>query len=256
MLITDQRNGVTTIRIDRPDVRNALNVELILALTHAVQAASTDTSCRVIVLAANGKAFCAGADLNWMRDGASYGEEENRADSMQLASLLRAIAESPKPTIARIHGAAYAGGLGLVCACDIAIASSDARFCVSEVRIGLIPAMISPYLLRAIGPRAAGRYFLSAEVFDAAEAMRIGMVQQVTAPDALDGAIDAMAQALSLGGPLALAATKALIRDFDSVRVDESVMAETAARIATARATDEGREGIASFLGKRKPGWR
>lgn len=256
MLVIDRREGVTTLTIDRPEVRNALNAELLLALIDATRAAIADPVCRVIVLAGNGKAFCAGADLNWMKDGAKYTKDENRADAMKLATLLRALSDSPKPTIARVHGAAYAGGLGLVCACDIAIASNDARFCISEVRIGLIPAMISPYLLRAIGHRAASRYFLTAEVFEAAEAFRIGLVQQAVEPTALDAAITQLSDAIRLGGPQALAASKALVRDFSGRPIDETLIADSAARIADIRAADEGREGIAAFLGKRKPGWQ
>ncbi|MGE0314595.1 MAG: enoyl-CoA hydratase/isomerase family protein [Lautropia sp.] len=256
MLAIERHDGVTTLRIDRPAVRNALNAELLQAMIDAARSAIADPGCRVIVLAGNGKAFCAGADLNWMKAGASFGDDENRADSMRLATLLRTLAESPKPTIARVHGAAYAGGLGLVCACDIAVASSDARFCVSEVRIGLIPSMISPYLLRAIGPRAASRYFLSAEVFDAREAHRIGLVQQAVAADALDDAITALAAAIRLGGPQALAASKALVRDFHARPIDDTLIADTAARIAATRASAEGREGVAAFLEKRSPRWQ
>lgn len=256
MLVIDHQNGVTTLTIDRPDVRNALNAELLRALTDATRAAIADPACRVIVLAGNGKAFCAGADLNWMKQGANYTRDENRTDAMSLATLLRTLSDSPKPTLARVHGAAYAGGLGLVCACDIAIAGADARFCVSEVRIGLIPAMISPYLLRAIGHRAASRYFLSAEVFDAAEAGRLGLVQQVVEPAALDATIAQLASAIRLGGPQALAASKALVRDFGARPIDEALMADSAARIADVRASDEGREGIAAFLEKRKPAWQ
>ncbi len=256
MLAIERQDGITTLTIDRPAVRNALNAELVRAMIDAARAAIADPACRVIVLAGAGKAFCAGADLNWMKAGATFSSDENRADSMQLATLLRTLDESPKPTIARVHGAAYAGGLGLICACDVAIAGTDARFSVSEVRIGLIPAMISPYLLRAIGPRAASRYFLSAEVFDALEAHRIGLVQQTVAPEALDATVASLAAAIRLGGPNALAASKALVRDFGARPIDEATIADTAARIADTRASDEGREGISAFLDKRKPRWQ
>lgn len=254
-LETTLQQGVAVIWLNRPDVRNAMSAELIAELTDAVGAASEDDAVRAIVLAGRGKAFCAGADLNWMKAAANYTPTENEADAGRLAALLRAIAEAPKPTVARVHGPAFAGGLGLVTACDIAVASHEATFCLTEVRIGLIPAMISPYVLRAMGPRAASRWFLSGEVFDAAEAYRIGLVQEIAAAEELDGAVNALLGRLLLGGPGALAATKRLIRDVAGRPVDDALMRDTASRIAAARAGDEGREGIASFLEKRPPRW-
>ncbi|MCX7227640.1 MAG: enoyl-CoA hydratase/isomerase family protein [Burkholderiales bacterium] len=255
-LETTLQQGVAVIWLNRPDVRNAMSAQLIAELTDAVGAAAEDDDVRAIVLAGRGKAFCAGADLNWMKEASAYGPAENRADAGKLAALLRTIAEAPKPTVARVHGPAFAGGLGLVAACDIAIASYDAKFCLTEVRIGLIPAMISPYVIRAMGPRAASRWFLSAEVFDGAEAYRMGLVQEIAPPEELDAAVNTMLGHLLLGGPAALAATKRLIREVTGRPVDDALMADTAGRIATARAGDEGREGIASFLEKRKPGWQ
>ena len=254
-LETTLQQGVAVIWLNRPDMRNAMSAELIAELTDAVGAASEDDAVRAIVLAGRGKAFCAGADLNWMKRAAGYGPAENEADAARLATLLRTIAESPKPTVARVHGPAFAGGLGLVTACDIAVASHDATFCLTEVRIGLIPAMISPYVIRAMGPRAASRWFLTAEVFDGAEAYRNGLVQEIAAPEELDGAVNAILGQLLLAGPAALAATKALIRDVAHRPVDDALARETARRIAAARASDEGREGIASFLEKRRPRW-
>lgn len=254
-LETTLQQGVAVIWLNRPDVRNAMSAELIAELTDAVGAASEDDAVRAIVIAGRGKAFCAGADLNWMKAAANYSPAENEADAGRLAALLRAIAEAPKPTVARVHGPAFAGGLGLVAACDIAVASHEATFCLTEVRIGLIPAMISPYVLRAMGPRAASRWFLSGEVFDAAEAYRIGLAQEIAAPEELDGAVNALLGRLLLGGPEAIAATKRLIRDVDGRPVDDALMRDTAARIAAARAGAEGREGIASFLEKRPPRW-
>ena len=254
-LETTLQQGVAVIWLNRPDLRNALNAELIAELTDAVSTASLDDDVRAIVIAGRGKAFCAGADLNWMKAAANYGPAENEADAAKLAAMLRAIAESPKPTVARIHGPAYAGGLGLVAACDIAVASFDARFCLTEVRIGLIPGMISPYVIRAMGPRAASRWFLTGEVFDGAEAYRNGLVQEIAAPEELDGAVNALLGHLLQGGPTALAATKQLIRDVAFRPVDDALVRDTAARIARIRASDEGREGIASYLEKRKPGW-
>jgi methylglutaconyl-CoA hydratase len=255
-LETTLQQGVAVIWLNRPDVRNAMSAQLIAELTDAVGAAAEDDDVRAIVLAGRGKAFCAGADLNWMKEAAQYGAAENQADAARLAALLRTIAEAPKPTVARVHGPAFAGGLGLVAACDIAIASYDAKFCLTEVRIGLIPAMISPYVIRAIGPRAASRWFLSAEVFDGAEAYRMGLVQEIAPPEELDAAVNTMLGNLLLGGPAALAATKRLIRDVTGRPVDDALAADTAGRIAAARASDEGREGIASFLEKRRPVWQ
>jgi methylglutaconyl-CoA hydratase len=254
-LETTLQQGVAVIWLNRPDVRNAFSAELIAELADAVAAASADDAVRAIVLAGRGRAFCAGADLNWMKRASTYGPAENEADAVKLAALLRAIAEAPKPTVARVHGPAFAGGLGLVTACDVAVASFEARFCLTEVRIGLIPATISPYVIRAMGPRAAGRWFLTAEVFDAAEAYRMGLVQQIAPPEELDGAVNALLGHLLAGGPDALAQTKRLIRDVAGRPVDDALALETARRIAQARASDEGREGIASFLEKRRPRW-
>lgn len=255
-LETTLQQGVAVIWLNRPDVRNAMSAQLIAELTDAVGAAAEDNDVRAIVLAGRGKAFCAGADLNGMKAASQCGPAENRADAGKLATLLRTIAEAPKPTVARVHGPAFAGGLGLVTACDIAIASYDAKFCLTEVRIGLVPAMISPYVIRAMGPRAASRWFLSAEVFDGAEAYRMGLVQEIAPPEELDAAVNTMLGQLLLGGPAALAATKQLIREVTGRPVDDALVADTAGRIATARASNEGREGIASFLEKRRPGWQ
>jgi len=254
-LETTLQQGVAVIWLNRPELRNAMNATLIAELTDAVSAAADDDAVRAIVLAGRGKAFCAGADLNWMREAAQYDAQRNEEDAARLAALLRTIAQAPKPTIARVHGPAYAGGLGLVCACDVAVASVDASFCLSEVRIGLIPSMISPYVLRAMGPRAASRWFLTAEVFDAAEAYRMGLVQLIAPAEELDGEVNALLGALVQGGPRALAAAKALIRDVAHRPIDDALTRETAARIARIRASDEGREGIASFLEKRRPRW-
>jgi methylglutaconyl-CoA hydratase len=255
--------GVLHLRLNRPALRNALEPELIAQLTEAFLHAATEAAVRVVVLGGQGSAFCAGADLNWMKAAAAYVPQQNQADAATLAALLRAIAECPKPTIARVQGPAFAGGLGLVAACDMAVATAAARFCLSETRLGLIPAMISPYVIRAIGERAAQRWFLTAEVFDAAEALRLGLVHQV-APAmggptddeaALDAAVNALATHLLAAGPQALAETKRLIRDVANRPIDDALVAQTSSRIAAVRASDEGCEGIASFLEKRKPRW-
>lgn len=252
---TQLTQGIAVIWMNRPEQRNALNDVLINEITDAVSLAIEDDDARAIVLAGRGKAFCAGADLNWMKTASAMSADEARKDSGSLANLLRLLYESPKPTVARVHGAAFAGGMGLVAACDIAIASHDARFCLSEVKLGLIPAMISPYVLKAMGERHARRLFLSAEVFDAAEAYRIGFVNDLASPEELDGTINTMLGHLLLGSPNALAQTKLLIRDMVGRPINEELTADTAARIAAARASVDGQEGIAAFFEKRTPSW-
>jgi methylglutaconyl-CoA hydratase len=210
---------------------------------------------RAIVLAARGPAFCAGADLDWMRRMSSYSAEENRRDARQLADMLRAVHECPKPTIARVHGDAYAGGMGLVAACDVAFAATNASFCLSETKLGLIPATISPYVIGAIGRNAARRYMLTAEKFDAAEALRIGLVQGTAAADALDAKLNETLSALMLTSAEAVREAKRLVREVAGRPIDEALAADTAERIAAIRASDDGREGVRAFLEKRKPRW-
>jgi methylglutaconyl-CoA hydratase len=251
----EARGAARLIRLQRPDVRHALDDTLIAELTAAVHAAGADDGVRVVVLAANGPAFCAGADLNWMRRMAGASEAENVADATALARLLDTIASCPKPTLAWVQGDCYGGGLGLVAACDIALASSAARFCLSEVRLGLTPATISPHVLRAIGARMASRYMLSAERFDAAEALRIGLVHAVHAPTELERAIDAMLDALQRGGPEALRETKRLIADFGGAALTADWLEDTAGRIAGRRTSAEGREGLQAFFDKRPARW-
>ena len=254
-LETQLSHGIAVIWLNRPDIRNAMSDTLIAELTDAFTAAAEDEDVRAVVLAGNGKAFCAGADLNWMQRAAGYTHEQNLADAQRLAALLETIATCPKPTVARVHGPAYAGGMGLVAACDVAIASIEATFCLSEVKLGLIPATISPYVIRAMGPRAARRWFLSGEVFDAAEAYRIGFVHDLCPPEELDGAVNALLGQFMLASPQALAACKRLIDDVAGRPVDAALIDDTARRIADARTSDDGREGLASFLEKRKPRW-
>jgi len=253
MLTIDQKDGVARITLDRPEVRNAFDDALIDRLHESFLSLGEDDSVRAVVLAGNGPAFCAGADLNWMKRMAAYSYEENLADARSLAEMLSALDRMGKPTIARVHGPAFAGGTGLVAACDIAVGAPEARFCFSEAKLGLSPATISPYVLRAIGERAARRYFLTAEVFDAQEALRIGMLTIVT--DKLDETIDALLRHLLAGGAQALARIKDLIRAVTSAPLDEAMISDTARRIAEIRVSTEGREGIASFLEKRKPSW-
>jgi len=255
MLLVDKKDGVARITLNRPEVRNAFDDVLISHLTKTFLEIEKDNSIRVLVLAGAGTAFCAGADLNWMRRMAGYGYDENLADARALADMLAALDRMPKPTIARVHGPAFAGGTGLVAACDIAVGTPEAKFCFSEAKLGLSPATISPHVLRAIGERAARRYFLTAEVFDAAEAERIGLLSAVVSTQDLDSEIEKMLQHLLAGGPEAMKQIKALIRAVVGRPLDDALVAETAKRIAEIRASPEGKEGIASFLEKRKAAW-
>jgi methylglutaconyl-CoA hydratase len=247
--------GVETVTLNRPEVRNAFNDEVIAELTAVFLELGKRDEVRCIVLGGNGPAFCAGADLNWMQRMAGYTREENVEDASRLARLLEVIYRCPQPTIARVHGDTYAGGLGLVAACDMAVAAEGAQFCLSEVRLGLIPATISPYVIRAIGPRAAHRWFLTAERFDAAEALRMGLVHESVAADALDGRVAAIAQSLVNAGPEAVKACKKLLHDVAGHEISAGLVRRTVEGIADIRASEEGREGIQSFLGKRKPDW-
>jgi methylglutaconyl-CoA hydratase len=255
MLQTDVKDGVATVRMNRPDVHNAFDDALIAALTVELRRLDASSEARVIVLAANGKSFSAGADLGWMQRMATYSREDNLRDAMALAALMHTLDGMRKPTIARVQGAAFGGGVGLVACCDIAIAGTEATFSLSEVRLGLIPSVISPYVIAAIGERAARRYFLTAERFDAAEARRIGLVHEVVDGAALDEAVAGMAAQLLKGGPQALAAAKKLIADVSRRPMGDELSAETARRIAAIRVEREGKEGLAAFLEKRKPDW-
>jgi methylglutaconyl-CoA hydratase len=246
---------VATVTLDRPDVRNAFNEATIAELALAFDELGRDEDVRAIVLAANGPAFCAGGDLNWMKQMAAYSDAENLADATKLADMLRTIYLCPKPVIAKIQGDCYAGGMGLVAACDIAIAVEAANFCLSEVKLGLIPATISPYVIKAMGENAARRYFLTAERFSAAEAHRIGFVHELVTAEALDAAVAAIVKALVNNSPNAVQQAKVLVRDIAGRPVDNALLADSAERIAQIRASAEGREGVASFLEKRKPSW-
>jgi methylglutaconyl-CoA hydratase len=247
--------GIATVTLNRPEVRNAFNDEVIAELTATIVEYGARPEVRCIVLAGNGPSFCAGADLNWMKRMASYTYDENLSDARALAQMLRVLYRCEKPTIARVQGDAYAGGMGLVAACDVAIAVDTANFCLSEVKLGLIPATISPYVIRAMGPRAAHRYFLTAERFGAAEAHRIGFVHDVVKADELDVKVRDVAQAFVAAGPAALKACKALVQDVAGEEIDHALIERTVKGIADIRVSDEGREGIQSFLGKRKPNW-
>ena len=247
--------GVSTVTLNRPDVRNAFNDEVIAEVTAVFLELGHRPEVRCVVLAASGTAFCAGADLNWMKRMASYSRDENLDDATALARMLEVIYQCPKPTIAKVQGDVYAGGLGLVTACDIAIASDTAHYCVSEVRIGLIPATISPYLIRAIGARAAHRWFLTAERFGAAQATACGLVHEAVPAGDLDARVAALAHTLVQAGPEAIKACKTLLHDIAGQEMSDSLLQDTAERIADIRVTPEGREGIGAFLDKRKPNW-
>ncbi|CAB3714292.1 enoyl-CoA hydratase/isomerase family protein [Achromobacter sp. ACM04] len=247
---------IARLTLNRPDMRNAFDDTLIAALTGAVQAAVNDPAVRVLLLTGAGKAFCAGGDLNWMRKMATLTDAENRADAAKLARMLHAIWSCPKPVVACVNGDAYAGGMGLVSACDIAIAADSAHFCLSETRLGLLPATISPYVLRAMGERAANRYFLTAERFDAATAFRLGLVHDVAPLADLAQRAEALCLALCDNGPGAVQASKRLVRDFAGREIDAALIADTVERIAAVRSTDEAREGVGAFLEKREPSWR
>jgi len=247
--------GIAAVRMNRPDVHNAFDDMLIAALTAELRRVDQLPEVRVVVLAASGKSFSAGADLGWMKRMASYSQKENLRDGMALAGLMRTLDGMKKPTIARVQGAAFGGGVGLVACCDIAIASTEAIFSLSEVRLGLIPSVISPYVIAAIGEREARRYFLTAERFDAMEARRIGLVHEVVESAALDAAVTNMTAHLLKGGPQALAAAKKLIVDVSRRPMDDALSAETARRIAAIRVEAEGQEGLAAFFEKRPPAW-
>ena len=250
-----QTGAVARITLTQPDIRNAFSDEVIAEITAAFIDVSARADVRAVVLAAEGPAFCAGANLHWMRRMAEYTHDENVADAGKLAEMLRVIYECPKPTVARVQGDVYAGGMGLVAACDMAVAVDTAGFCLSEVKLGLIPATISPYVIRAMGARAAHRYFLTAERFGAAEALRIGFVHEVVAADALDTKVDELLKALTSASPAAVVACKTLVADVVGRDIDEGLIAYTVEAIADIRASTEGREGVQAFLNKRKPAW-
>lgn len=247
--------GTIHIRLTRPDLHNAFNEVVIAEITAAFEEAAGRGDVRAVVLAGEGKSFCAGADIAWMRRMVDYSFDENVADAMQMARMLRTIRECPKPVIARVHGAAIGGGVGLIAACDMAVATSAAVFCLSEVKLGIIPAVISPFVTEKIGPGAMRRYAITAERFDADEAKRIGLINEVCdTPEVMDAWIARVVRSIESNGPLAVGACKRVLSDVYGVDWDR-VQQMTAERIATLRASDEGQEGLKSFLEKRKPRW-
>ena len=251
-----QRSGpVARVFLNRPEVRNAFNDGVIVELTQTFAALAADSTLRCIVLGGHGKAFCAGADLNWMRAMAGYSWEQNRADAQALAEMLWTLYSCPLPIVGRVHGDCYAGGLGLAAVCDVLLAAEGVSFCLSEAKLGLLPATIGPYVVKAMGEQAARRWFVTAERFSAAQAHAMGFVHECVAPDALDAKVDEIVAALVANGPMAVRACKKLVQDVAGRAIDADLRADTARRIADIRASDEGREGIASFLGKRAPNW-
>ncbi|MDT8442836.1 MAG: enoyl-CoA hydratase/isomerase family protein [Desulfuromonadales bacterium] len=248
-------HGRATITLNRPEMHNAFDDTLISALTDELKRLERERSVRVIMLGARGKSFSSGADLNWMRRMADYSFVENLTDATGLAELMKTLANLSKPTIALVQGAAIGGGVGLVACCDIALASEAAIFCLPEVKLGLIPAVISPYLAAAIGSRATRRYFLTAESFDAAEAYRLGLVHEVVKAEDLVDAADHLSRRLLNNGPQAMSSVKALVSEVALGYLDDDLVADTAERIAETRASAEGREGLSAYLEKRKPNW-
>lgn len=251
----DVRDGVALLALARPEVHNAFDEVMVAELTATLEALDRDRAVRAVVLMGQGRSFCAGADLAWMRKMAGYGHDENVADARGLAEMLRALAHLSKPTIARVHGAAFGGGVGLVACCDIAVATQQATFALSEAKLGLVPATISPYVIEAIGARHARRYFLTAERFTAAEAYRIGLVHDIVTDEELDARVNEILGHLLVAGPCAQAEAKSLIRGVAHRRIDDELVAGTAECIAVVRASAEAREGVAAFLSKREPKW-
>ena len=247
---------VATITMNRPELHNAFDEKVISDLTHAFIKAGEDKDVRVVILRGNGKSFCAGGDLNWMRRVADYTFEQNVMDAMLLGALLKTINFLPKPTMALVQGNAFGGGVGLASCCDIAIAEEGAQFCLSEVRIGIIPSIISPYVIAAIGERQARRYFLTAERINAQTAARIGLVHEVVSSGGLDQAAEKIIAALWDGAPGAQARGKKLILETSKKKIDDELIKFTSEKIAEARASDEGKEGLSAFLNKAEPSWR
>ncbi|KAF1717646.1 enoyl-CoA hydratase [Pseudoxanthomonas yeongjuensis] len=255
MLELLREGAVLRLRLNRPALHNAFDAGLIAELTAALAAAGADPAIRVVVLEGAGASFSAGADLNWMRGMAAASEAENREDSLALAHLMRALDELPKPTVARVHGAAFGGGVGLVACCDIAIGVPGARFGLTESKLGLLPAVISPYVIAAIGPRQARRWFATAEIFDAQTALQIGLLHQVVPEEQLDSAVQRQIDLLLKAGPIAAASAKTLVTRVAGESDRDILDSDNADLIARLRVSQEGQEGLSAFLDKRAPSW-
>ena len=251
----ERQGAVARVWLNRPEVRNAFDETLIAAMTSAFEEFSADDGLRAVVIGGRGKAFCAGADLSWMKRMAGYTWEQNRAVAEALAEMLWTVYRCPVPVVGRIHGDCYAGGVGVAAVCDVLVAADVATFCLSEARLGLLPGTISPYVIRALGEQASRRWFVTAERFGAAEAQRAGFVHEVCAAEALDARVEELVATLVANGPMATRACKRLVQDVAGQSISAELRAETARRIADIRASDEGREGVQSFLGKRRPAW-
>jgi methylglutaconyl-CoA hydratase len=251
----DER-GVAALILNRPDVHNAFDDDLIARLADALSRLADDDAVRVVKLMARGKSFSAGADLNWMRRVADYSFDQNLEDATRLAHMLQGLARLPKPTVGVVQGAAFGGGVGLVACCDIVVASTKARFSLSEVKLGLIPATISPFVMEAVGPRQARRLFVSAERFDAETALRFGLVHEMCEPEALEERAESFVSMLLENGPRSMAAAKELVAAIAGRPIDDTLLADVAERIARQRSSDEGREGVLAFLEKRSPRWK
>lgn len=248
-------NAIAKVTLNRPDVHNAFNEEVISDLISCFEKVENDDNIRVMILQAKGKSFSAGADLNWMKKMASYSEEENLADASNLALMLSKLYHLPKPTIARVQGAAFGGAVGLVACCDIAIASLMSKYCLSEVKLGLIPATISPYVIQSVGPRIAKRLFMTAEVISSRRARRIGLVSETVSEDDLDSHIDTIVQQILKNGPKAVSLAKQLVNDICYRPIDDDLLRKTSQHIAAVRVSGEGQEGLSAFLEKRPANW-
>ncbi len=248
--------AVAEVWLNRPDVRNAFNDGVIAELTAAFRALGADASLRAVVLGGHGKAFCAGADLTWMRAMADYTWAQNQADAAALAEMLWTIYRCPVPVVGRVHGDCYAGGVGLAAVCDVLVAAEGVQFCLSEARLGLLPATIGPYVVRALGEQASRRYFVTAERFSAERAHALGFVHELASADQLDAKVGEVVAALVANGPAAVKACKQLVQDVAGRPIDAALREDTARRIADIRVSPEGREGVQAFLGKREPTWR
>nr|WP_286267862.1 enoyl-CoA hydratase/isomerase family protein [Thalassotalea atypica] len=250
------RRGVATVTLNNPNKHNAFDDTIIAQLTESFEQIASNKLVKVMVLASNGKSFSAGADLGWMKRMAGYSYEENLRDANALAKMLHALNFMPQPTIARVQGAAFGGAVGLASCCDIVVASNKASFCLSEVKLGLIPATISPYVVNAIGLRASRRYFQTAERFFAEQASKIGLVDEVVLPEQLDNEVERFIQCLLENGPEAVQSAKKLAFDVAYQEITPTLMNTTSERIATIRVSPEGQEGLSSFFEKRSPAWQ
>lgn len=255
VLVEQSPDGVATVTLNRPDMHNAMEETLIRDLTRIFDMLGSDPSCRMALLRANGTSFCAGADINWMMRTAQYSEEQNMAEAANLALMMKTLYEFPKPLVGLVQGAAVGGGVGLVACCDVVVASDASSFRLSEVKLGIVPSVISPYVVRAIGVRACRRYFLTAEPFNATEAKNLGLVHELVPDRMMSAAAAKLVERLSAGGPKAQAAAKDLIRRVDDSQLNDELFSFTTELIAKLRASPEGREGLAAFLEKRNPKW-